>query len=70
MQVVYIILAAVCAVVGSVISVSLMWQIADLQIAVMTIINTLAVFILSDEILPPYRKDKKEKSLKKREPRT
>lgn len=35
---------------GAYIAPAVMWQIADLQIAVMTIINTLVVFILSDEV--------------------
>ena len=35
---------------GSVMSPGAVWQIADLEIAVMTVINTLAVFILSDGV--------------------
>lgn len=49
---VYIALAASCAVLGSEISSSLTWQLADLQIALMTILNSLTVFTLSDEVKP------------------
>lgn len=49
---IYITLAAACAVMGSVISSGLMWQLADLQIALLTVFNSLAVFILSDEVVP------------------
>ena len=35
---------------GSVMSQGAVWQIADLEIAVMTVVNTLAVFILSDGV--------------------
>ncbi len=55
---VYIVFAAVCAVLGSGISSNLTWQLADLQIALMTVFNSLTVFILSDEVKPrmePYR---------------
>lgn len=47
---VYITISLLVTLTGSVISPSVMWQIADLQIAVMTIINTLVVFVLSDKI--------------------
>lgn len=36
--------------IGSVMSQGAVWQIADLEIAVMTVVNTLAVFILSDGV--------------------
>lgn len=47
----YVILSFGATVLGSVISSKLMWQIADLQIALMTVVNTLVVFILSDEVI-------------------
>lgn len=63
---VYIMFASACAILGSVMSSSLMWQIADLQISVMTIINTLVVFVLSDEIF----KTKKTKAIRVTRPHT
>lgn len=42
----YILILAASAIVGSLISVSFMWQVADLIIALMTAVNTTIVFIL------------------------
>lgn len=47
----YLICSFAVTLAGAQLSSALMWQIADLQIAAMTIINTLAVFILSDEVI-------------------
>lgn len=47
---IYLTLSAGCAVAGALVSPSFMWQIADLQISLMTIINSLVVFIMSDEV--------------------
>lgn len=52
----YIALSFAATLVGSVMSATLMWQIADLEIALMTVINTLVVFILSDEVVKERRK--------------
>lgn len=49
----YIVVSFASTLVGSVTSPSAVWQFADLEIAVMTITNTLCVFILSGEVLPP-----------------
>lgn len=48
----YISVLAASAVVGSVISASLMWQVADLIIALMTAVNTSVVFILRRQVKP------------------
>ncbi len=46
----YILVSFAATVVGAVISSNLMWQLADLQISLMTVLNTLIVFVLSDEV--------------------
>ncbi|MBQ7715700.1 MAG: sodium:alanine symporter family protein [Clostridia bacterium] len=48
---------------GSVMSPGLVWQFADLEIAVMTVVNTLAVFILSDEV--PFPRSSKRADVNK-----
>ncbi|MBQ7670880.1 MAG: sodium:alanine symporter family protein [Clostridia bacterium] len=47
---VYLAAAFGATLLGSVMSQSAVWQFADLEIAVMTVVNTLAVFILSDGV--------------------
>jgi len=46
----YLALSFAATLVGSVLSSEAVWQMADLEIAVMTVINSLSVFVLSDEI--------------------
>ncbi len=47
----YIAVSFAATVIGSVMSPNLMWHLADLEISVMTIINTIVVFVLSDEVI-------------------
>ena len=47
---IYIALSFGATLIGSVMSPGAVWQFADLEIALMTIVNTLCVFILSDEV--------------------
>lgn len=54
---VYHILVFAAAVWGSVISADLMWQIADLQISLMTVINTLAVLALSKRVIKGFESE-------------
>ena len=51
----YIALSFCATIAGSVMSPDLVWQIADLEIALMTVTNTLCVFILSDEVSSSFR---------------
>ena len=44
-----------CIVSGLLTAAGAVWQFADLEIAVMTVINTLCVFILSDEAVPKVK---------------
>ena len=46
----YLVISFAATLAGSVMSSSLVWQLADLQIAAMTVVNTLTLFILSDHI--------------------
>ncbi len=46
----YFALSFAATLAGSVMSPGVVWQLADFEIAVMTVINTLSVFILSDEV--------------------
>ncbi|MBE6563553.1 MAG: sodium:alanine symporter family protein [Ruminococcaceae bacterium] len=50
-RVLYILVSFIATVIGSVISSNLMWHLADLQISLMTAVNTLIVFVLSDEVI-------------------
>lgn len=52
---IYIALSFCATLVGSVISDGAMWLAADFVIAVMTVINTLCVFVMSDEIKREYK---------------
>lgn len=47
----YILMSFGATLIGSVMSSRLMWQLADLEISVMTVINSLAVFVLSDQVI-------------------
>ncbi len=51
----YIALSFAATLAGSVTSPETVWQLADLEIALMTVTNTLCVFILSDEVSSSFR---------------
>lgn len=63
---VYHTLVFAVAVWGSVISADLMWQIADLQISLMTVINTLAVLALSKRVVKGFETEWRISHPKKR----
>ena len=54
-NIVYLVVSFGATLVGSVMSSDAVWQFADFEIAVMTVINTLTVFVLSDEVVPKVK---------------
>ena len=52
---IYIALSFAATLLGAVMSPGIVWQFADLEIALMTIVNTLCVFILSDSVSSCFR---------------
>ena len=61
---IYLLVSFAATIAGSVMSSEIVWQLADLQIALMTIINTLTLFILSDFIPRPLQTIKIRKQSK------
>ncbi len=56
-NIIYFVVSFAATLLGSVMSSDTVWQLADLEIAVMTVINTLSVFALSDEVVPQKVKE-------------
>ncbi|MBR6917498.1 MAG: sodium:alanine symporter family protein [Clostridia bacterium] len=61
---IYFAVSFAATLIGSVVSPGVVWQFADLEIALMTVVNTLSVFILSDEVTHRLTKKGKDDNIK------